>query len=235
MECAYDSGNCSIFNRRQRCERSGPDCPRYLGPEPRYQERPRHSVNALSDYYEHGPLVLLQRPVALIGFLGVDQHGLGRDLAALSGLPLIEVDRWIEHAAGQSLVSLVQTQGVEALRQLEDRFLAQALATRPPGIVVLGDGALLKEANLQQVLAKATLVYLKLSLASTYWKLRHQAIGSHLLLQPPDSTAELRPLLALRQGGFDQAHVTLDMDAMTPEAALRHLLDKLPKWGQRGP
>ena len=131
-------------------------------------------MNALSNYYEHGPLVLLQRPIVLIGFLGVDQHGLGRDLAALSGLPLVEVDRWIEHAAGQSLVSLVQTQGIEALRQLEDRFLAQALTTRPPGIVVLGDGALIKEANLRQVLDKATLVYLKLSLASTYWKLRHQ-------------------------------------------------------------
>ena len=71
-------------------------------------------MNALSNYYEHGPLVLLQRPIALIGFLGVDQHGLGRDLAALSGLTLIEVDRWIEHEAGQSLVALVQTQGIEA-------------------------------------------------------------------------------------------------------------------------
>ena len=189
-------------------------------------------MNALSNYYEHGPLVLLQRPIVLIGFLGVDQHGLGRDLAALSGLPLIEVDRWIEHEAGQSLFSLVQTQGIEALRQLEDRFLAQALTTRPSGIIVLGDGALLKETNLRQVLDKATLVYLKLSLASTYWKLRHQAVGSHpLLLQPPESTEELRPLLAERQGGFDQAHVTLNMDEMTPEAALRHLLDKLPQWG----
>lgn len=190
----------------------------------------------MSNYYEPGPLVLLQRPVALIGFLGVDQHGLGRDLAALSGLPLSEVDRWIEHEAGQSLVALVQTQGIAALRQLEDRFLAQALAARPPGIVVLGDGALLKEANLRQVLAQATLVYLKLSLASIYWKLRHPALGPHpLLLQPPASTAQLRPLLAERQGGFDQAHVTLDMDEMTREAALRYLLDKLPQWGQRGP
>ena len=93
--------------------------------------------------------------IVLIGFLGVDQHGLGRDLAALSGLPLIEVDRWVEHAAGQSLVALVQTQGIEALRQLEDRFLAQALTTRPPGIVVLGDGALIKESNLRQVLGQS--------------------------------------------------------------------------------
>ena len=190
----------------------------------------------MSNYYEPGPLVLLQRPVALIGFLGVDQHGLGRDLAALSGLPLIEVDRWIEHAAGQSLVALVQTQGIEALRQLEDRFLAQALVARPPGVVVLGDGALIKEANLRQVLAKATLVYLKLSLASIYWKLRHQALGPHpLLLRPPESTAQLRSLLTERQGGFDQAHVTLDMDEMAPEAALRYLLDKLPQWGTARP
>ena len=194
----------------------------------------------MSNYYEPGPLVLLQRPVAFIGFLGVDQHGLGRDLAALSGLPLIEVDRWIEHEAGQSLVSLVQTRGIEALRQLEDRFLAQALTTRPPGIIVLGDGALIKGGNLQQVLDKATLVYLKLSLASTYWKLRHQTVEAArrphpLLLQSPASTAQLRPLLAERQGGFDQAHVTLDMDEMPPEAALRHLLDKLPQWGTARP
>ena len=186
----------------------------------------------MSNYYEPGPLVLLQRPVALIGFLGVDQHSLGRDLAALSGLPLIELDRWIEHEAGQSLLALVQTRGIEALRQLETRFLAQALGTRPPGVIVLGDGALLKGDNLRQVLDQATLVYLKLSLASTYWKLRQSAQRPHpLLLQPPDSTAQLRPLLDARQGGFDQAHLTLDMDEMTPEAAVRHLLDKLPQWG----
>lgn len=190
----------------------------------------------MSNYYDPSPLVLLQRPLALIGFLGVDQHGLGRDLAALSGLPLIEVDRWIEHQAGQSLAALVQTQGLRALRQLEDRFLAQALAARPPGIIVLGDGALIKETNLRQVLAQATLVYLKLSLASTYWKLRRPPRRPHpLLLQPPDSTAQLRPLLAERQGGFDQAHATLDMDELTPDAALRHLLDKLPQWGTAQP
>ena len=55
------------------------------------------------------------------------------------------------------MATLVQTQGIEALRQLEDRFLAQALATRPSGIIVLGDGALIKETNLRQVLDKATL------------------------------------------------------------------------------
>ena len=100
----------------------------------------------------------------------------------------------------------------------------------------MGDGALLKEANLRQVLAKATLVYLKSSLASTYWKLRQPAIGPHpLLLQPPASTVPLRLLLAERQDGFDQAHVTLDMDEMTLEAALRYLLDKLPQWGTARP
>ena len=94
----------------------------------------------------------------------------------------------------------------------------------------------LKKAGHDQQSIAATLVYLKLSLASTYWKLRHQTVRPHpLLLQPPESTAELRPLLAERQVGFDQAHVTLDMDEMTPEAALRHLLDKLSQWGTARP
>ena len=194
----------------------------------------------MSNYYDPGPLILLQRPVSLIGFPGVDQHGLGRDLAALSGLPLIEVDRWIEHEAGQSLGALVQTRGLAALRQLEDRFLDRALAARPPGVLVLGDGALLKEANCRRVVAETTLVYLKLALASAYWKLRQQALEKArrphpLLLQAPENMAQLKPLLAQRQAGFEQAHLTLDMDAMTSGAALRHLLDMLAQWSGAPP
>ena len=102
----------------------------------------------------------------------------------------------------------------------------------------MGDGALLKDTNLRQVLDKTTLVYLKLSLASIYWKLRHQAAGPHpLLLQPPESTGgNSGRCWPKRQGGFDQAHVTLDMDDMTLRGgALRHLLDKLPQWGTARP
>ncbi len=200
----------------------------------------RQAAETLSNYYEPGPLVLLQRPVALIGFPGVDQHGLGRDLAALAGLPLIEVDRWIEHEAGQSLGALVQSQGLTALRQLEDRFLNRALDARPPGVLVLGDGTLIKAANCQRVVAETTLVYLKISLAGAYWNLRHyaqeKARRPHpLLLQPPDNMAQLKPLFAQRLAGFEQAHLTLDMDAMTPSAALRHLLDLMPQWSTAPP
>ncbi|MEL7061035.1 MAG: shikimate kinase, partial [Acidobacteriota bacterium] len=97
----------------------------------------------MNDYYSHHPLVSLDRHVVLAGFVTEETRGIGYRLAALTGLPVTDLDRSIEHVAGQSVWKLIWNEGEARYRELERVALRRALDDRPLGIITLGDGTLL--------------------------------------------------------------------------------------------
>lgn len=186
----------------------------------------------MSDYYDWTPTVLMDKPLALIGPPSCPYADVGYDLAALSGLSLINLDQWIEHHVGQSLWRLIQTEGETTYRRLETAFLPKALSAKPPSILILGDGALLNPANKHQLLISSTLVYCKLRPSTVYWHLRQNTNSveskPHPLapstLEHPD---QLRPLLEPRLAGYQQAHRTIDMEEKSIRDAVQLLLQTM--------
>lgn len=184
---------------------------------------------------------MLSKPLVLIGFPGIEYRQVGRDLAALTGLPFIDVDQWVEHQAGQSLWALVQSRGEDLLHQARARLLDKALNSRPCGIVVVGDGTALTEpARLEQVVEAAVVVYFKLSLAMAYWTLRRQLrerglLAHPFLPHPLDSSEQLRPLFAACQMGCESAHMTIDMEHRDTDEAVRLMMEALPRLGASDP
>lgn len=175
----------------------------------------------MNGYYDHHPSLLLERPVAVVAFFGQTQRRAAHHVAARTGLPLHDLDRLIEHEAGQSLWDLVRAAGETGLRQLESRLLRQALRSRPPGLIALGDGALIQPANQEVVLAEATLVYLQRDLPGTYWHLRELEsregrIWDPFLPHPLDRLELLQPAFKLRRPGYERAPQRLDLAGKTP-------------------
>ena len=101
----------------------------------------------MQGYYDYGPLVDLRKPVALAGYLTEETRVVGYRLAALLGLPSIDLDRRIEHQSGRSVWSLVWDESEARYRQLERQELRRAVRERPCGILSLGDGTLMDEEN----------------------------------------------------------------------------------------
>lgn len=187
-----------------------------------------------SSYYDHQPTITLERPVALIGFPGVEYRQVGHELAVLSGLPIVDLDRWIEHQAGQSLWALRRDQGAMALRDLEGQLLERALTARPYGLIVLGDGILIDETNLRRVRGTAALVYFRVPLVTAYWELRRQIRErppgpSPFVPQPLEHCEQLKPLWEERLAGFESAHLTVDMEGRRPEDVVPLLFEALPR------
>lgn len=183
-----------------------------------------------------GSTPVLSRPVALIGYPGVAYRQIGRDLASLTGLTLIDLDRWLEQAAGMSLWAVLRGRGLEILRDLESSLLTRALAARPYGLLLLGDGALIRPENREQLCATAALVYFRLPMVTAYWELRQQILGSPpgpcpFVPHPLERCEQLRELWEERQPGFDCAHCALDMEGLRPEEVLPMLLEELPRLG----
>lgn len=169
------------------------------------------------DYYDAYPARSLERPLALTGFLGAGVARVGNALATRTGLPAIELLRWVEHRAGCSVSELVLREGEQALIALEGELLPKALAERPAGILILGDATLMSAENRKAVLEGATLVYLRARLDSL-----REGIARDLELSPgcypaflggaPASASELLPLFHKRSLGYECADLTIDVD-----------------------
>lgn len=125
-----------------------------------------------ADYYDYAPTVALSRSVACAGHPGSNYREIVYDLAALTGLPLHDLDRRVEHEVGQTLWSYAREHGRTSLHQLVTTLLPGVLAQSPPGLVVLGEGALLDKVQLELVMTHASLVFFQLPQASCYWALR---------------------------------------------------------------
>ena len=84
--------------------------------------------------------------IFLIGFMGSGKSSVGRMLAGITGLPLIEMDERISEEAGQSIPEIFEERGEEGFRDLETNLLA-GFWSLDCGIVSCGGGAVLREEN----------------------------------------------------------------------------------------
>ncbi len=186
-------------------------------------------AQAVSSYYDHHPLVQLERHLVLAGYVSSDTRKIGYQLAALTGLGVTDLERTVEHFAGMSVPKLMHTKGEAEYRRLEHRHLRRLLDAKPHAIITLGDGTLINPSNRQRVLDQAQLVVLDLDLPSCYWRLRQGATSDMDHWHPLYSEAlerfeQVRPFHELRQPGFAEAHQRIDLGRHGRGAAVDQLI-----------
>ncbi len=168
----------------------------------------------MHDYYDYHPRVQLQRHLVLTGYFTEDTRHVGFQLAALTGLGVTDLDRTVEHFAGQSMRQLIAFEGEAQYRRLEAQHLQRLLASRPYAILTLGDGALIDPINLNSVLDLADLVVLDRDLSNCYWHIQRligeQGSWHPLYPGPVEGFEQIRPFIELRQPGFAKAPQHID-------------------------
>ena len=92
-------------------------------------------------YYGYAPLVSLSRPLVLIGMPGAETVAVCNAMASLTGLPLIDLSRRVEHDAGRSVSHIFLREGERMLRAREAALLMRAVEERPAAIIACGPGA----------------------------------------------------------------------------------------------
>ena len=125
-------------------------------------------------YYDYHPTIALRRPVVLGGVPSSPYREVGHNLGALVGLPLVDLDHWIEHHVGASLWKALSQRGESDLRGTAIKLLNKALTSRPCGLVILGEAALLVETALKSLQEEAALIWLDTSPTALYWNLRQK-------------------------------------------------------------
>ncbi len=102
--------------------------------------------------------------IVLIGMAGAGKSTVGVLLAKALSWEFIDTDLIIQRAEGMRLQALIETKGVDAFRELEERHILSIACDR--AVVATGGSAVYSEAGMAHLQSLGAIVYLEVSLAS---------------------------------------------------------------------
>ena len=161
------------------------------------------------------------RPIVITGFMGCGKTEVARKLALRRELQMIDLDHEIAKQKGRTAAQLISEEGEPVFRKIETETLRQVLAEGSAGVIALGGGAWITEANRKLIGDHQGLsVWL-----DTPFELCWQRIEASPEDRPLGRSREqAEQLYRQRQPVYQLATVRLPVVAHEP---LEHLVDRL--------
>ena len=150
----------------------------------------------------------IDRPIALVGMMGVGKSSVGRKLAATLKLPFVDADEAIEQAAQMPIPEIFAKFGEAYFRDGERRVIARLLEGQNPGrpsVIATGGGAFVNDQTRRLILDKAIAVWLDCDVETLYERVGRK--GNRPLLQQGDPREILTRLKEERAPFYAEAPV----------------------------
>ncbi|QUS35414.1 shikimate kinase [Falsirhodobacter algicola] len=149
----------------------------------------------------------LKKTVVLVGMMGAGKTTVGQHLAKRIGVPFLDSDEEIEHAAQRSIAEIFTRDGEAFFRRRETEVLSRLLAGAPC-ILSTGGGAFIQEMNRDLIARQGVAVWLRADLDTLWGRVRHR--NTRPLLRTPDPRRTLAELMAAREGIYAEAGLVVD-------------------------
>lgn len=164
------------------------------------------------------------RPIVLVGPMAAGKSVVGAELARVLGVDFLDTDHLIAGKHGP-IADLFASRGEHYFRRLEAKAVADVLDAPPRAVVLsLGGGAVL-DSGTQQLLRKATVVYLKTDLDTVRERISRNT-GRPLLAGDP--LAAWSRLAAVRAPVYERlATITLEAGHADVATLVARLVDLL--------
>ena len=168
----------------------------------------------------------IDRPIVLVGMMGVGKSSVGRKLAGRLGLSFTDADDEIEAAAGMTIAEIFDRFGEPYFRDGERRVIAR-LIEGAPKVIATGGGAFINEETRALILGKALSIWLDADIAILVERVGRR--NHRPLLHGRDATTVLTELGAIRNPIYSQADIHIRSD-MSPHAqTVENILKALPQ------
>lgn len=121
-------------------------------------DEPRMTTEQIADLARR-----IDRPIALVGMMGVGKSSVGRKLAQALHLPFVDADEAIEQAAKMSIPEIFAAYGEPYFRDGERRVIARLIEQDQggrPHVIATGGGAFVNPETRRLILDKAIAVWL---------------------------------------------------------------------------
>ena len=148
--------------------------------------------------------ILIDKPLVLIGLMGVGKTTVGRRLAKRLDLPFVDADEEIEKAADLKVTEIFDRVGEDYFRDGERRLIAR-LIEGPCRVIATGGGAFMNDETRELILANATAIWLDADIETLVKRVGRR--DTRPLLRSGNTEEILRTLAAKRNPVYALAHV----------------------------
>jgi shikimate kinase len=161
------------------------------------------------------------RRIVLTGFMGAGKTTVGPLVASRLGWRFLDADDVIESEAAATIAELFARHGEPAFRQREHETIAR-LAASDSLVLALGGGAIEHAATRDLLLTTpgTLLVHLEVELATTLARCRGTEDTRPILADQANLASRYQRRLPL----YRTAHVSIPVDALTPEETVAAIL-----------
>ena len=169
----------------------------------------------------------IDRPVVLVGMMGVGKSTVGRKLAQLLGLPFADADEEIEEAAQMSVAEIFERFDEGYFRDGERRVIARLLEAGP-SVLATGGGAFVRPDTRALILERGIAVWLDSDVATLVDRVSRR--DTRPLLRDGDPKEILERLKAARESAYEQAPIKVMSQPGPHGETVNRILQELGRW-----
>ena len=170
---------------------------------------------------------LPDKPLVLVGLMGVGKSTIGRRLAKALDRSFVDVDEEIERAADRSVGEIFAQHGEAYFRDGERRVIAR-LMEEGHGVIATGGGAFTDAETRELVLKTGIAIWLDCDLDTLVERTSRK--DTRPLLKSGDPRVILRGLKEQRSNAYAQAQIHVVTDDGPHDAAVERIMAELSAW-----
>jgi shikimate kinase len=168
----------------------------------------------------------LQKPLVLVGIMGVGKSTVGRRLAEALGFSFADADDEIERAAGLSVSEIFERHGEPEFRRGERRVIERLLKqSNGRQVIATGGGAFVDPQTRAAVKKSAVSIWLRAPIDVLLARVSRR--DDRPLLKTPDPRGRLEELLAQRTPAYQEADLSIDSTAAPHSSTVNSILTAL--------
>lgn len=166
----------------------------------------------------------VNRPIVLVGLMGVGKSSVGKKLAQRLSLPFVDADDAIEEAHDLSIAEIFAKFGEPYFRDGERRVIARLMDGRPK-VIATGGGAFMQDETRALILEYAHSVWIDASIETLVQRVARR--NTRPLLVGRDPGEVLRDLAAVRNPVYALADVRVESDDVPHEVMVERIIAAL--------
>jgi shikimate kinase len=162
--------------------------------------------------------------IVLTGLMGTGKTAVGRELARLLNMQLIDIDTKIEDAEKMTINEIFKQFGEPRFREIETEMIKK-LSESKNRIISAGGGAVLKQENMG-ILSKSGIVVCLTATPETILR-RTSNSNDRPLLQVENPLKKIKELLNFRKPFYEKADIMIDTEGKTPLQIAEEIIEKV--------
>ncbi|MEJ5976089.1 shikimate kinase [Novosphingobium sp. PS1R-30] len=176
----------------------------------------------------------IDRPVVLVGMMGVGKSSVGKRLATLFHWPFVDADDEIERAAQMSIPEIFATHGEAYFRDGERRVIARLIQQEGPNgsgarrVIATGGGAFVNPETRSLILERAIAVWLDSDIDTLIERTARK--DNRPLLQQGDPRETLTRLRDERREAYAQAPIHVVSGSGPHGRTIAKVLQGIGQW-----